>query len=1613
MSEKKYYTVGTTTPEGWEYLHSILIQDGTLEDNIPSRPVECVDFKDHSPTRAVYLLDEAEAAQLVQHPDIKFVQMDQSKYPELYPPRPDELHWNARYATPAKHHRDWGTGGYPNPTTDADINRAGYQILRGDSYTNPWASSASATILSTVSNVTGTGIDVDVIVGDEGCWLGHVEFANNTGTGPVDYKWANAGNLLSSTGTCDVLDVVLDGPYYIDPAWFNASPSTRLTTRWDGSILPVESVARDWWGNASQRSSQFAGIGTVAVPSLYTRTNTSGSNTVKPSGTDGQHGTPCSAQTFGRTHGWAYNANKWMIDAYGSYGFGLNVDLYFDVMKIFHLNKPINPTHGNRNPTISSNSWGFRATQGTSGTYYFRQGTTGAGGVSYSSKPAFMQYLGSTGDGGRFKGEMLTNNLTEAGAEMIASGVIFVVAAGNSNQQQVSSDHPNYNNYWSSTTATALTSAIHDEFGSFCYNTTNRRGFPQQLGKYTTGTTVVYPAINIGALDDNYQLDGKERKVNYSDMGNEIDVFTPGDGTLSAGWGFGLLVPRRDQRTGGLTSYDGRFSGTSSACPTAAGMIATALEYNRNWDWQDVRTWLHSLNEQPALTFYQGPEPATATDVAWADLNSLMGAAPRVLYNNIVATTSTSLTATTVVSTLTLTANTLMTPVIPVIASGGTPPLAWAIAPSLPQGISISSATGTVSGTPTVLSNTATYQVTITDSASQSDNSSFTLQVTPQLLVTTLVIPTRNILAQQAATPFIPVTSSGGFGTRTWSISPALPTGLTINTTNGTISGTPANLVSATSYTITVTDQSGQSSSRVFSLEVSAVPLTTTREIIRQIVVTGEFITFTPVTYSGGFGTVVWSITPTLPNGFTLNAATGAITGSSSALSLSNQYIVTASDQAGQVSSKSFVLRIKSPLHLVFADEQNKVYNALFDLIGTTSTGYGSTLLSRLVEPGELVEPNNWNLMGQDVVRCVIHQYGVDYNTPSPLDIDIGNILTANTGTIIDDAGPNRMYTNIQLLTATSATAHPSQMITEAIYPETIGPQEWDSSWEANRWQEVSYSNGYATAMSFTWSYPMQLNYFFNLGGVLNPSIYISGSNPVEVAQWQVLVNQLNAIDFTKTEFYQALGNVDKTYTRVLTKPGTAGSIYNKAIIMKYIITGSVITFAINFVTGFSKLKVDGPLVEAKWKVGGKKFGNTKNVLVNLRVRADVITTYSSGASGGIQSPVPQPQLVGGFLSAPTAPIAPFTFAAGDQSDIRTIVLRNNSASTATISDITLTGPGNGYSSGTVSTSTMTIEPISSSSFTVQYFGDTPGYYRGYIYINSNINPVVLFTEINIGGVTPDSWTVTTTTNELLSQDFVIDHAGGNYRGFDVSVDNTDFECTLYTGGEIYDRFKVEFDPTGKANGVYTTTATVIIHPLDTTLGDTVARIPISVTRNVNDEHLGDWSSARGVLNDSIGFSYDWIGGIKYLTVGLTTDPSPGVLSGEDFTSWNEVYRIHITGEAKTYYTLSNNIVKSQDFYDGNTLGYHFGVGSALNSICTIKDDGTGKLSIVINTVRQQVGELLPDIILQNTANSFYYYDETVKRMTQLESLAEYTNYFAGFQSTGTVITKLVKPNLI
>jgi hypothetical protein len=629
---EKYYSLGTHTAEQWCEIHNLLCQDGTSENNIPSRACECVDEKIHSPTRGDFLLTHEEAEQLKNDPRIKFINLTISKNRDVFNWTEDDLKMEVptgerydRYNSTVRNWQFWANSG---------------AILGSFTEDQPWISSGTSNFSKIDRNPRphGAGEHVDIICMDNGTWIGHTEFINRNVTNAVNPNGYVGGNVLPGNGYCDVLDVILDGPYYIDPEWFDSDPDNRLETRWDGTIVPTETAAVAWWEQSGQRSAEFSGIGTVFIPSSYTRDGMHGSNSTYPTTASADHGTQCASLIYGRTHGWAYNANKWHLNLYGTGG--SDIEAGFDVCKLFHKHKPVNPIYGTQDPTIGSNSWGYRA--GKSASFYFFQSATGTAYGGSGDEPEFMAYMGVDGDRGNWKSEMRDNSITAAGDELVESGLIFVAAAGNSGQMQVNPDDPNYDNHIDGSQTDGVYQGFFSEFGLSTTGTTNRRGFPQHIGKtksesFQGDTEIKFPAINIGALDDAFDS-SKERKVNYSDMGNAIDLYAPADGTLAATVGtYGTDVARYDDDYPALstssTCRDTRFSGTSAACPVAAGFLATILQYNRNWTYEDLRGWIQSSVEiQDSNDFYDNTRGTTAEGSEWSDRNRLQGGVARVAY---------------------------------------------------------------------------------------------------------------------------------------------------------------------------------------------------------------------------------------------------------------------------------------------------------------------------------------------------------------------------------------------------------------------------------------------------------------------------------------------------------------------------------------------------------------------------------------------------------------------------------------------------------------------------------------------------------------------------------------------------------------------------------------------------------------------------------------------------------------------------------------------------------------------------------------------------------------------------------------------------------------------
>jgi hypothetical protein len=220
-------------------------------------------------------------------------------------------------------------------------------------------------------------------------------------------------------------------------------------------------------------------------------------------------------------------------------------------------------------------------------------------------------------------------------------------------------------------------------------------------------------------------------------------------------------------------------------------------------------------------------------------------------------------------------------------------------ASGLPGGLSINSQTGLISGSVTAgVNDTSPYQVTVSVSdGSSTNNTSFPWTVA-HIGVTN---PGAQTSAEGAAVS-LPITATDTDGATLTFSAAGLPQGLTINSTSGLISGTVASMsANGSPYTVTVTAFAGQySGSAIFSWSVTHVLLTNPGNKVNaqgntvSLQVTGSDPDGDHLTYSA----------TNLPNGLTINAGTGLISGTvGTAPAGSSPYAVTVSATDGSEST--------------------------------------------------------------------------------------------------------------------------------------------------------------------------------------------------------------------------------------------------------------------------------------------------------------------------------------------------------------------------------------------------------------------------------------------------------------------------------------------------------------------------------------------------------------------------------------------------------------------------------------------------------------------------------------------------------------------------------------
>lgn len=136
----------------------------------------------------------------------------------------------------------------------------------------------------------------------------------------------------------------------------------------------------------------------------------------------------------------------------------------------------------------------------------------------------------------------------------------------------------------------------------------------------------------------------------------------------------------------------------------------------------------------------------------------------------------------------------------------------YAVSPALPAGLNLDPATGAISGTPTTVSAQASYTIS---ASNLSGSTTAVVQITvgppaPSSLLYGVTAISATVA--QAVPPDVPTVSGS---VSSYTISPALPAGLSFNSSTGAISGTPTAASPQTSYTVTANNVSGSTTAVV------------------------------------------------------------------------------------------------------------------------------------------------------------------------------------------------------------------------------------------------------------------------------------------------------------------------------------------------------------------------------------------------------------------------------------------------------------------------------------------------------------------------------------------------------------------------------------------------------------------------------------------------------------------------------------------------------------------------------------------------------------------------------------------------------------------------------
>ena len=263
-------------------------------------------------------------------------------------------------------------------------------------------------------------------------------------------------------------------------------------------------------------------------------------------------------------------------------------------------------------------------------------------------------------------------------------------------------------------------------------------------------------------------------------------------------------------------------------------------------------------------------------------------------------------------------------------ATGGVGTLAYSLSSGLPSGVTFTGSTRILAGTPTARFSSASFTYTVTDSEGETHTQTFTIVVTAVAITFASNVANQSWTVGTAVSLTLPA-ANGGVGAFTYSLTPALPAG--VSRSVRAVTGTPTTAVTVATYTYRAEDSEGITLEQTFTIVVAAaaVALSFGSETIGdQSWVVGTDVSLALPEATGGSGTIVYSLSPTAPAGVTFTASIPDLDGNPTATFALTTFTYTATDDDGNGDSVelAFTIIVVAAIVIVQTTSTEATYNA-------------------------------------------------------------------------------------------------------------------------------------------------------------------------------------------------------------------------------------------------------------------------------------------------------------------------------------------------------------------------------------------------------------------------------------------------------------------------------------------------------------------------------------------------------------------------------------------------------------------------------------------------------------------------------------------------------------